>query len=153
MAPSEAQLRFNICPLFLVLPCQASTMAVEPNTELFSVWDKSRSDTDKERRMREKEHEERKRRIEENQRRAAQGLHAKKQTEEEVRLMDKGNGDRWEIDGLSMREKRRSLIDLWESFSETQPHVISFGEGGTDEPAEQVVNVSEEEKRVTPVSL
>lgn len=96
-----------------------------PFIESISTWDKKSrvSDSaDEDRKRREREHEERKRRIEENQRRAAQDK-AKKQASADANEKPKSDEPFQE---MTMKEKRRSLVDMWESFSEPQTQVISF---------------------------
>ena len=99
-----------------------------PVIESISTWDnKARlsSTAEEDRKRREREHEERKRRIEENQRRAAQELKAKKQSSSDVQ--EKPRIDEPEKE-MTIKEKRRSLVDMWESFSEPQTNVMSFEE-------------------------
>lgn len=96
-----------------------------PVIESISTWDnkaRASSTAEEDRRRREKEHEERKRRIEENQRKAAK---AKKQGGSDV--SEKPRSDE-PVQEMTMKEKRRSLVDMWESFSEPQTNVMSFEE-------------------------
>ncbi|XP_068725794.1 trichohyalin-like isoform X3 [Montipora capricornis] len=96
--------------------------------ESISTWDnkaRASNTADEDRKRREKEHEERKRRIEENQRRAAQELKAKKHASVEV---NEKEGSEEPFSEMTMKEKRRSLVDMWESFSEAQTQVTSFQE-------------------------
>lgn len=99
-----------------------------PVIESISTWDnKARlsSTAEEDRRRREREHEERKRRIEENQRRAAQEFKAKKQSSSDVQEKPRTEEPERE---MTIKEKRRSLVDMWESFSEPQTNVMSFEE-------------------------
>lgn len=101
-------------------------MSSAPAIEPISTWDsqaRASNTAEEDRRRREREHEERKRRIEENQRRAAKELKAKKQSESDV----KPESDE-PVREMTMKEKRRSLVDMWESFSEPQTNVMSFEE-------------------------
>ena len=99
-----------------------------PVIESISTWDnKARfgSTAEEDRRRREREHEERKRRIEENQRRAAQELKAKKQSSSNAYGKPRNEEPERE---MTIKEKRRSLVDMWESVSEPQTNVMSFEE-------------------------
>ena len=103
-----------------------SSPAIEP----ISTWDnraRTSNSAEEDRRRREREYEERKRRIEENQRRAAKELKAKKQPDNDVK--PRGDEPVHEVKlEMSMKEKRRSLVDMWESFSEPHTNVMSFEE-------------------------
>ena len=124
-------------------------MSSAPAIEPISTWDnraRASNSAEEDRRRREREHEERKRRIEENQRRAAKELKAKKQGESDVRpQIDEP------VREMSMKEKRRSLVDMWESLAESQTNVMSFEE---DEkmPEDQSYTAIVGEKRTVLVS-
>lgn len=101
-------------------------MTSAPAIEPILTWDsraRASNTVEEDRRRREMEHEERKRKIEENQRRAAKELKAKKQSESDA----KPQSDE-PVREMTMKEKRRSLVDMWESFSEPQTNVMSFEE-------------------------
>ena len=101
-------------------------MSSAPAIEPILTWDsraRSSNNAEEDRRRREIEQEERKRRIEENQRRAAKELKAKKQSESDT----KPQSDE-PVREMTMKEKRRSLVDMWESFSEPQTNIMSFEE-------------------------
>ena len=101
-------------------------MSSAPAIEPILTWDsraRGSNSADEDRRRREIEQEERKRRIEENQRRAAKQLKAKRQSESDA----KPHSDE-PFREMTMKEKRRSLVDMWESFSEPQTNVMSFEE-------------------------
>ena len=103
---------------------------------------------DDDRRRREKEHAERKRRIEENQR-VAKELKAKRQSGSDFNAEKPRNEE--PVREMSMKEKRRSLVDMWESFSEPQTNVISFEE--TEEiPPQQSKTILARENRTISVS-
>lgn len=118
-------------------------MSSAPAIEPILTWD-SRARTnnaEEDRRRREIEQEERKRRIEENQRRAAKELKAKKQSESDA----KPQSDE-PFREMTMKEKRRSLVDMWESFSEPQTNVMSFEEN--EEVPESNTTIIREKKTV-----
>jgi len=122
-------------------------MSSAPAIEPILTWDsraRANNSTDEDRRRREIEHEERKRRIEENQRRAAKELKAKKQSESDT----KPQSDE-PVREMTMKEKRRSLVDMWESFSEPQTNVMSFEE---DEEMPESSTTIIREKRTVLVS-
>jgi len=99
-----------------------------PVFESISTWDnkaRASNTADEDRRRREREHEERKRRIEENQRRAAKELKGRKQSDNDVNEKQRSDEP---VQEMTMKEKRRSLVDMWESFSEPQTNVMSFEE-------------------------
>lgn len=125
-------------------------MSSSPAIEPISTWDnraRASNSAEEDRRRREREHEERKRRIEENQRRAAKELKAKKQSESDVKprrdepVVHEGERE------MSMKEKRRSLVDMWESFSEPQTNIMSFEDDDEEMPANQSNTVVIREKR------
>lgn len=118
-----------------------------PVLESISTWDNrarvSNTVPDDDRRRREKEHAERKRRIEENQR-VAKELKAKRQSGSDFNAEKPRNEE--PVREMSMKEKRRSLVDMWESFSEPQTNVISFEE--TEEiPPQQSKTILARENR------
>ena len=118
-------------------------MSSAPAIEPILTWD-SRARTnnaEEDRRRREIKQEERKRRIEENQRRAAKELKAKKQSESDA----KPQSDE-PFREMTMKEKRRSLVDMWESFSEPQTNVMSFEEN--EEVPESNTTIIREKKTV-----
>lgn len=122
-------------------------MTSAPAIEPISTWDsraRASNTAEEDRRRREMEHEERKRKIEENQRRAAKELKAKKQSESDA----KPQGDE-PVREMTMKEKRRSLVDMWESFSEPQTNVMSFEE---DEDMPESKTTIIREKRTVLVS-
>lgn len=101
-------------------------MSSAPAIEPILTWDsraRGTNNAEEDRRRREIEQEERKRRIEENQRRAAKELKAKKQSESDAKPQSEEP-----VREMTMKEKRRSLVDMWESFSEPQANVMSFEE-------------------------
>lgn len=101
-------------------------MSSAPAIEPILTWDsraRASNNANEDRRRREIEQEERKRRIEENQRRAAKELKAKKQSESDA----KPQSDE-PVREMTMKEKRRSLVDMWESFAEPQTNIMSFEE-------------------------
>jgi len=122
-------------------------MSSAPAIEPILTWDsrtRASNNAEEDRRRREIEHEERKRRIEENQRRAAKELKAKKQSESDA----KPQSDE-PVREMTMKEKRRSLVDMWESFSEPQTNVMSFEE---DEDMPESSTTIIREKRTVLVS-
>jgi len=122
-------------------------MSSAPAIEPILTWDsrtRASNSTEEDRRRREIEHEERKRRIEENQRRAAKELNAKKQTESDAKPQNDEP-----VREMTMKEKRRSLVDMWESFSEPQTNVMSFEE---DEEIPESSTTIVREKRTVLVS-
>jgi len=122
-------------------------MSSAPAIEPILTWDsrtRVSNNAEEDRRRREIEHEERKRRIEENQRRAAKELKAKKQSESDA----KPQSDE-PVREMTMKEKRRSLVDMWESFSEPQTNVMSFEE---DEDMPESSTTIIREKRTVLVS-
>ena len=123
-----------------------------PVFESISTWEsKPRvSDTaEEDRRRREKEHEERKRRIEENQRRAAQELKTKKQSSSDVNERPRNVEP---VREMTMKEKRRSLVDMWESFSEQQTNVMSFEEDVEEQAPKRSSKVLVRDNRTISVS-
>lgn len=101
-------------------------MSSAPAIEPILTWDsraRASNNANEDRRRREIEQEERKRRIEENQRRAAKELKAKRQSESDA----KPQSDE-PVREMTMKEKRRSLVDMWESFAEPQTNIMSFEE-------------------------
>lgn len=128
---------------------QFSSMSSAPAIEPISTWDnraRGSNAAEEDRRRREREHEERKRRIEENQRRAAKELKAKKQAESDV----KPRTDE-PVREMTMKEKRRSLVDMWESFAEPQTNVMSF-EDDEEMPEDQSYTTITREKMTVLVS-
>jgi len=122
-------------------------MTSAPAIEPILTWDsraRVSNTAEEDRRRREMEHEERKRKIEENQRRAAKELKAKKQSESDA----KPQSDE-PVREMTMKEKRRSLVDMWESFSEPQTNVMSFEE---DEDMPESKTTIIREKRTVLVS-
>lgn len=122
-------------------------MTSAPAIEPILTWDsraRASNTAEEDRRRREMEHEERKRKIEENQRRAAKELKAKKQSESDA----KPQSDE-PVQEMTMKEKRRSLVDMWESFSEPQTNVMSFEE---DEDMPESKTTIIREKRTVLVS-
>lgn len=124
-------------------------MSSAPAIEPISTWDnraRASNTAEEDRRRREREHEERKRRIEENQRRAAKELKAKKQAESDVKPRINEL-----VREMSMKEKRRSLVDMWESLAEPQTNVMSF-EDDEEMLEDQSHTVTVREKRTVLVS-
>lgn len=122
-------------------------MTSAPAIEPILTWDsraRASNTAEEDRRRREMEHEERKRKIEENQRRAAKELKAKKPSESDA----KPQSDE-PVREMTMKEKRRSLVDMWESFSEPQTNVMSFEE---DEDMPESKTTIIREKRTVLVS-
>ena len=124
-------------------------MSSAPAIEPIATWDnrtRPSNTAEDDRRRREREHEERKRRIEENQRRAAKELKAKQQAESDVKPpIDEPARE------MTMKEKRRSLVDMWESFAEPQTNVMSFQED-EEIPEDQSHTTIIQEKRTFLVS-
>lgn len=123
-----------------------------PVFESISTWEsKTRvsGTAEEDRRRREKEHEERKRRIEENQRRAAQELKTKKQSSSDVNETSRNVEP---VREMTMKEKRRSLVDMWESFSEPQTNVMSFEEDVEEHPPKRSSKVLVRDNRTISVS-
>lgn len=123
-------------------------MSSAPAIEPISTWDnraRANNTAEEDRRRREREHEERKRRIEENQRRAAKELKAKKQANDVKPRVDEP------VQEMSMKEKRRSLMDMWESLAEPQTNVLSF-EDDEVMPEDQSYTATVREKKTVLVS-
>ena len=121
-----------------------------PVLESISTWDnraRASNTADEDRRRRELEHEERKRRIEERQR-AAKELKAKRKSGSDF---DESTRTEEPAREMTMKEKRRSLVDMWESFSEPQSTVISFEET-EPKPPQQRKKVLVRENRTISVS-
>lgn len=133
---------------------QASGLSLAP-IEPISTWDnrgRTSSSAEEDRRRREREYEERKRRIEENQRRAAKELKVKKLYENDVKPWRGEEIHEGKHDDVSIKEKRRSLVDMWESFSEPHTNVLSFEEYEDEEMPEERNKVVTLEKRAVSVS-
>ena len=129
-----------------------SSASIEP----ISTWDnrgRTGNSAEQDRRRREREYEERKRRIEENQRRAAKELKAKKPYENDVKPSseEQSQEERHDHD-VSIKEKRRSLQDMWESFSEPHTNVMSFEEYEDEKMPEESNKVVTLEKKAVSVS-